>query len=96
MMALFLIKQLYIILQALLSGILVDSRKLCSRNCKNIYMSEYSWYYMPSLVHKILTHIESIINHFAVLLNGQLSEDTQESRNKNYKKIRFHQAQKCS
>ena len=51
---------------------------------------------MPSSVHKILIHGESIINHFAVLPIGQLSEDAQESRNKDYKNFRLHHARKCS
>lgn len=61
-----------------------------------IYVSNYEWYYMPSSVHKILIHGESIIKHFVVIPIGQLSEDAQESRNKNYKKCRLHHARKCS
>ena len=61
-----------------------------------IYVTNYGWYYMPSSVHKILLHGENIIKHFAVLPIGQLSEDAQESRNKDYKKFRLYHTRKCS
>ena len=61
-----------------------------------IYVSNYEWYYLPSSVHKILIHVESVIGHFGVIPIGQLSEDTQESRIKDYKKIRQYHARKCS
>lgn len=32
-----------------------------------IYVSKYNWYYMPSSVHKVLIHGETVIRHFAVL-----------------------------
>lgn len=54
------------------------------------------WYNMPSSVHKILLHWESMIRHFAVLPSGNLSEDAQESRNIDYKKFRMYHATKCS
>jgi hypothetical protein len=93
-----LIKRLYIILQALSSGVMIDDKKFgdYALETARIYVSKYSWYYMPSSVHKILIHGESIISHFAVLPIGQLSEDAQESRNKDYKKFRLHHARKCS
>lgn len=49
-----------------------------------IYVINYGWYYMPSLVHKILLHVENIIKHFAVIPIVQLSEDVQESLIKDY------------
>lgn len=61
-----------------------------------MYVHKYEWYYMPSSVHKILIHGEKIIEHFSILPIGQLSEDAQESRNKNYKQYRLHHARKCS
>ena len=51
---------------------------------------------MPSSVHKILIHGKDIIEHFAVLPIGQLSEEAQESRNKDYKRFRLHHSRKCS
>lgn len=51
---------------------------------------------MPSSVHKVLIHGESIITYNSILPLGQLSEDAQESRNKDYKKFRLHHSRKCS
>ncbi|KAL4714906.1 hypothetical protein ACJJTC_014277 [Scirpophaga incertulas] len=61
-----------------------------------LYVNKYKWFYMPSSVHKVLIHGESVIRHFSVLPLGQLSEDAQESRNKDYKQFRVHHARKCS
>ncbi|CAH2091615.1 unnamed protein product [Euphydryas editha] len=93
-----LIKRLYIILQALSSGVMIDSKKfgIYALETARLFVNKYNWYYMPSSVYKILIHGESVINHFAVLPIGQLSEDAQESRNKDYKKFRLHHARKCS
>lgn len=93
-----LIRRLYIILQALSSGIMIDAEKFSdyALETARLYVNKYNWYYMPSSVHKILIHGESIINHFAILPIGQLSEDAQESRNKDYKNFRLHHARKCS
>ncbi|KAL4720538.1 hypothetical protein ACJJTC_001434 [Scirpophaga incertulas] len=52
-----------------------------------LYVNKYKWFYMPSSVHKVLIHGESVIRHFSVLPLGQLSEDAQESRNKDYKQF---------
>ena len=50
----------------------------------------------PSSFYKIFIHGASVIRHFGVIPIDQLSEDAQESRNKNYKKFRLHHARKCS
>lgn len=93
-----LIRRLYIILQALSSGIIIDAQKFgeYALETARIYVSKYNWYYMPSSVHKILIHGENIIKYFAVTPIGQLSEDAQESRNKDYRKFRLHHSRKCS
>lgn len=72
-----LIKRLYKILQALSPGVMINAEKFGSyaMETARIYVSNYEWYYMPSSVHKILIHGESVIKHFAVLPIGQLSED---------------------
>ncbi|XP_045450210.1 cytochrome P450 6k1-like [Melitaea cinxia] len=44
---------------------------------------------MPSSVHKILIHGEKIIEYYAILTIGQLSEAAQESRNKITKSLDF-------
>lgn len=93
-----LIKRFYVILQTLASGIAVNPEKFgeYTRATAQLYVTKYMWYNMPSSVHKILIHGESIIRHFAVLPIGNLSEDAQESRNKDYKKFRLNHARKCS
>lgn len=93
-----LIKRLHIVLQTLSSGMMIDSQKFgeYALETAKCYIKNYYWYYMPSSVHKILIHGKSIINHFGILPIGQLSEDAQESRNKDYKKYRLHHSRKCS
>lgn len=93
-----LIERFYVILQALSSGLPIDPKQFgdYALETAKLYVKKYNWYYMPSSVHKILIHGESIINHFAVLPIGQLSEDAQESRNKDYKRYRLHHSRKCS
>ena len=83
-----LIKRFYIILQTLSSGESIDSQKFGAFAYKTaqLYVEKYKWYYMPSSVHKILIHGEVIIQHFGILPIGQISEDAQEGRNKDYKK----------
>lgn len=44
----------------------------------------------------MLIHCESVIRYFSVLPLGQLLEDDQESRNKDYKQFRLHHARQCS
>lgn len=87
-----LIKRFHIILQALSSDLIIDPGKFgeYAMETARLYIKKYNWYHMPSSVHKILIHGESIIKHFAVLPIGQLSEDAQESRNKDYKNYRLH------
>lgn len=85
-------------MQVLSSGMMIDPENFgeYAIETARIYVSNYDWYYMPSSVHKILIHGENVIKHFAVLPIGQLSEDAQESRNKDYRNIRLHHARKCS
>lgn len=93
-----LIKRFYVILQTLACGIAVNPEKFgeYTRATAQLYVTQYMWYHMPSSVHKVLIHGESIIRHFAVLPIGNLSEDAQESRNKDYKHIRLYHARKYS
>lgn len=93
-----LIKRLYIILQTLSSGIAVNAFKFgqYAMDTARIFVNKYNWYYMPSSLHKILIHGESVIRHFAILPIGQMSEDAQEARNKDYRRYRLHHSRKCS
>lgn len=52
-----------------------------------MYVNLYGWYYMPASVHKILIHGKSIIESFLIPI-GDLSEEAQETRNKDFKHFR--------
>lgn len=45
----------------------------------------YEWYYLPASIHKILFHGSAIMEHFLVPI-GQLSEEAQEAKNKEWKR----------
>jgi len=51
---------------------------------------------MPASVHKILYHGDEIIDNFALIPIGLLSEESQESRNKDLKHYRKFNTRKCS
>ncbi|CAG7819533.1 unnamed protein product [Allacma fusca] len=61
----------------------------------NKLMDEYSWYLLPSSIHKILIHGAEIISA-SPLPVGMLAEDCAESRNKCYKFDRTYRARKTS
>jgi len=85
----------YIILQAISCGydINVDNfRKYAVELARKIVKS-FDWYYMPTLVHKLLLHSPEIILH-AVLPIGQMSEDAQEACNKFFRIYRLQFARK--
>lgn len=89
---------MYVILQTMSSGMAIDSKMFSkyTYSTAQLYVNNYNWYYMPSSMHKILIHGEKIIEYYAILPIGQLSEDAQESRNKDYKKFKLHHSRKCS
>jgi len=61
----------------------------------NRFVENYSWYYMPVTVHKILIHGAFVISN-ALLPIGQLSEEAQEARNKDFKRYREIHTRKLS
>lgn len=66
--------------------------KFCTVTAQ-IYVKQYSWFPMPSTLHKILMHGAEIINT-SVLPVGMLGEEGSEARNKHYKNYRrFHSRQ---
>lgn len=92
-----LIHRFHVILQVISSGFDVDGdkfREYCLQTAQK-YVDLYPWYYMPTSVHKLLIHGPEIIAH-ALLPIGQLSEDAQESRNKDIKRFRENFSRKCS
>ncbi|XP_022828240.1 uncharacterized protein LOC111357680 isoform X1 [Spodoptera litura] len=92
-----LIKKLGILLTTLSSGYDIDLNKLakyCS-DIKTLYLSLYSWYYMPVTLHKILVHSTEVVKS-SLLPIGQLSEEAQEARNKDCRRFREHHTRKRS
>lgn len=92
-----LIKQFGTILTAISSGFHINTEafdKFCLGTA-TLFIELYPWFYMPPSVHKILIHGSSIIEN-AILPIGQLSEEAQESRNKDFRHYREHHARKCS
>jgi len=62
----------------------------------NLYLKLYDWYYIPMSVHKILFQGAKIIESFIFIPIGPLSEEAQESCNKDLKHYREFNTRKCS
>lgn len=92
-----LIRRFYNILQVISCGYELDAEKFkdYATQTAEKYVSNYPWYYMPPTVHKILIHGAEIISH-AILPIGQLGEEAQEAKNKDFKFIREHRSRKDS
>lgn len=92
-----LIKRCCVVLRTLSTGYAVNPEafKKYALETAKLYVEKYPWYYMPSSVHKILLH-GSIIIEEAILPIGQLSEEAQESRNKDLKNFREMHTRKFS
>ena len=92
-----LLKRCAVILQTLSSGFAINSAacRQYSIETAQLYLQEYSWYYMPVTMHKILIHGADIIRT-SILPIGQLSEEAQESRNKDLKYFRRSHTRKTS
>lgn len=58
-----LIERFHIILETLNCGFAINPEAFgnYAENTRNLYISKYSWYYMPSTVHKVLFHGKDII-----------------------------------
>ncbi|CAH0550930.1 unnamed protein product [Brassicogethes aeneus] len=92
-----LLRRFYIILQVISCGFEVDVEKfkIYTTNTAKLYVSLYSWYYMPPSMHKILIHGAEAIKH-AIVPIGQLGEEAQEAKNKDFKFILEHMSRKDS
>lgn len=82
-----LIRRFAVILQAIASGqqINADLFDTYARETAEMFVSKYGWYYMPTTVHKVLIHGKDV---------GQLSEEAQEARNKDFRNFREHNSRK--
>lgn len=92
-----LIKKFYFILQTLSCGFKVDEKKF-KKFCLDtaeLYVNLYLWHPMTTTVHKILIHGYEIISNFLLPI-GQLSEEAQESRIKDFKIYRERFSRKTS
>lgn len=92
-----LIKRFYIILQTISSGFKINSHKFQTfcHETASLYVSLYPWMPMTPTVHKLLIHGPEIVTQ-ALLPIGQLSEEAQESRNKDFKTYRERFSRKTS
>lgn len=92
-----LIKKIHIIMIAVSSGheIDVDKYRVFAYNTARYFVEKYPWYNMPPTLHKYFIHGPEIISS-ALLPIGQLTEEAQEARNKDFKKYREHNSRKCS
>lgn len=91
------VKRFSIILEAITITEAVDPKKFgdfCLETAKE-FVALYEWYNMPATLHKILIHGKDIIEN-CIFPVGLLSEEAQESRNKDYKKYRLRHSRKCS
>lgn len=92
-----LIRRFGIILQTLACGKNINIAKFESYALETaeLYIKLYPWYYMPSSVHKILFHGSKIIDSYLLPI-GELSEEAQEARNKDFKRFReYHTRKHC-
>lgn len=60
-----------------------------------LYVNEYPWYPMPASVHKILIHGSDVLSVFLLPI-GMLSEETQETCNKDFRAFREKLTRKTS
>lgn len=90
-----LIRRFSTILKAINSGydIQVDNFEAYCLTAAEKFISLYGWYYMPPSVHKVLIHGPLIIRE-AILPIGELSEEAQESKNKDVRYFREHHTRK--
>lgn len=91
------IKRCAIILQVISSEYeikLPEFSDFCASTA-NYLVKEYNWYYLPISVHKILCHGPAIVEN-AILPIGMMSEEAQESKNKDVKNFREFRTRKMS
>lgn len=92
-----LISRFKTITEVLVSNEQIDARKFgdYAKETARLYKTKYPWRNMSSTVHKILYHGEDVIRHHVVPL-GDLSEEAQEKRNKDYRFYREHNTRKIT
>ena len=84
-----LIQNLGTLLGTLSCGFAIDTEKLRSlaNRTLELHVKNYSWFYLPVTIHKILIHAADIVNGIALPI-GHMSEEAQEARNKDVRRYR--------
>jgi hypothetical protein len=92
-----LLRRFKVLLDVLNSGKPIDSDKFqkYALDTAKLYVQKYKWYFMPQTVHKYLMHGKQVIEHHSVSI-GTLSEEAQEHRNKDFKRLRRDSSRKFS
>lgn len=92
-----LVNRFRVILIALSSGMDIDvpTFERYALETAHLYKKHYGWYYMPPSVHKVLFHGGDIIGSLNLPI-GLYSEEAQEARNKDFKRIRLNNTRKMS
>ena len=92
-----LIDELGIILRTMSSGFSIDPIKFkqYTEATLNNYLRLYPWFYLPVTVHKILIHGADVISEMLLPI-GFMSEEAQETKNKEVRKNREHFTRKFS
>lgn len=92
-----LIKKMHIIMIVVSSGHEINVVKFreFAQNTARYFVKLYPWFNMPPTLHKYFIHGPEMISS-ALLPIGQLTEEAQEARNKDFKKYREHYSRKCS
>ena len=92
-----LVHRMHVILQTMSSGYAIDvpAFDAFSAMTADLYVELYPWYPMPAAVHKVLIHGAAVVESL-VLPIGMLSEDAQESRNKDFRAYRLQHTRKDS
>ncbi|XP_025417730.1 uncharacterized protein LOC112688647 [Sipha flava] len=86
-----LLNRFSVILTTMSSGLEINHERFdkYAKETAELYVQLYNWYRMPPTIHKILMH-GSLIIQYALVPIGQLSEEAQEARNKDYIRCRKH------
>lgn len=91
-----LIKRFHVVLQVISCGFGINIPKFrkYGEDTARKFVELYSWYFMPTTVHKILIHGHQIAES-SLLPIGQMSEEAKESCNKYIKRFREDFSRKC-
>ena len=85
------------ILGTMSSGLHINTiafKELCL-DTAHLFVDLYPWYYMPQSVHRVLIHGYLVLEALSLPI-GMMSEDAQESRNKDFRQYREHFTRKIS